>query len=403
MVVGPDAARADDVPVELGDLAAVHARGQGDDDDREGERYRIGAFYQLSGRRINWDLTDYHPLLAQRHFSPYADPTGDLTKSNPSIGYDSATDIREGNDGNFLLILSDVGSDGKPVLAGGMGALATFNRSVGPFEMGRTDPGYLPSVKFFDPLGGASGDSNATAGYRAPFYMPDGSFMVSYATSTTAPVWKVVLVNPRLGTQTDLIPNASDAVLAYQYPARALFLNRRQLVFGGNAALADDGHAILHIPDAPMTMTVLTGNLRRGRPIDAFRKATKLKILAEAPCGATCTGNTPSGMFETQTELGTADLASDGSVRVQLPSRTGVVFELVDDNGNVIVKMNEEHQLGPSEQISMGVSQSLFDAVCGGCHGSVSGQELDIDVTPDALTGASQSASVSATPTVVGN
>src|SRR4029079_11015996 len=24
------------------------------------------GFYQLSGRRMNWDRTDYHPLLAQR-------------------------------------------------------------------------------------------------------------------------------------------------------------------------------------------------------------------------------------------------------------------------------------------------------------------------------------------------
>ena len=27
------------------------------------------GFYQVSGRRINWDLTDYHPLLAQRAMS----------------------------------------------------------------------------------------------------------------------------------------------------------------------------------------------------------------------------------------------------------------------------------------------------------------------------------------------
>jgi hypothetical protein len=41
----------------------------------------------------------------------------------------------------------------------------------------------------------------------------------------------------------------------------------------------------------------------------------------------------------------------------------------------------------------MGVSEDLFDAVCGGCHGSVSGSELDVAVTPDALTGASESLS----------
>jgi hypothetical protein len=70
-----------------------------------------------------------------------------------------------------------------------------------------------------------------------------------------------------------------------------------------------------------------------------------------------------------------------------------VVLELQDDAGNVIVSMGEEHQLALGEGISMGIREPLFDAVCGGCHGSVSGNELDVHVTPDALTGASQSKS----------
>jgi len=80
-----------------------------------------------------------------------------------------------------------------------------------------------------------------------------------------------------------------------------------------------------------------------------------------------------------------------------------VILELVDDSGKSIVTMTEEHQLGPGEQISMGVSQKLFDAVCGGCHGSVSASELDVAVTPDALTGASQSLSVDSSPQTIGN
>ena len=90
-------------------------------------------------------------------------------------------------------------------------------------------------------------------------------------------------------------------------------------------------------------------------------------------------------------------------MRVKLPSGTGVVLELQDGNGTPIITMGEEHQLGPGEEISMGISQTLFDAVCGGCHGSVSGKELDIGVSPDALTGASQSASVGATAASIGN
>ena len=89
-------------------------------------------------------------------------------------------------------------------------------------------------------------------------------------------------------------------------------------------------------------------------------------------------------------------VASDGSVKLDVPGGVGVIMELQDDAGNVIVTMGEEHQLGLGEGISMGIREPLFDAVCGGCHGSVSGSELDVQVTPDALTGASQSKSAAA-------
>jgi hypothetical protein len=55
--------------------------------------------------------------------------------------------------------------------------------------------------------------------------------------------------------------------------------------------------------------------------------------------------------------------------------------------------MSEEDQLGPGEHISRGVPQKFFNSVCGGCHGSVAGPELDISIDPDALTGASVSLS----------
>jgi hypothetical protein len=143
--------------------------------------------------------------------------------------------------------------------------------------------------------------------------------------------------------------------------------------------------------------------LRRGRPVDAFRAAQYLAVYSEGACPASgCAANT-NGIFQSRQLLGKAQLASDGSVRVQLPAQTGVVLELQDGNGNPVVTMGEEHQLGPGEEISMGVSETLFDAVCGGCHGSVSGHELDIAVTSDALTGASQSLSATSTPTPVGN
>ena len=330
------------------------------------------GFYQVAGRRLNWDLTDYHPLLAQRAESRFADP-GDLDATLPSVGYQQATDIREDANGNFLLILSDPGT------VGGAGALAIFNRSIGPMEVGRDDPGYLPSMTI------VPGDGV----YRGPFGLPSGDLMASYGTyGETSIDWDVVAVDPRTGARQVLIGGAGaqvDAVLALRHPPRPMYRNRRQLVFGGSVEPDLGADAVIHMPDAPMIFTLLTANLRRGRPVDAFRSATHL-VVKDAG-GA---------------ELGRAALASDGSVKVRVPGATAVYLELHGPEG-VVVAMNEEHQLGPGEQISMGIVQELFDAVCGGCHGSVSGSELDVTITPDALTGASQSLSANEPPTTIGN
>jgi hypothetical protein len=363
------------------------------------------GFYQLSGRRINWDRTDYHPLLGQRATSLYAS-LSDLAQTKPSIGFASVTDIREGSDGNFLVVLSDLNPDGSPVSPGGGGALGVFNRSIGPFEQGRSDTGYLAALRVVDG-GAASGHAGATASYRGPVALPDGQIMVSYASTASAANFEIYAIHPGTGGKTQLLTGGAggtvrvDAVLAYKYPPRTLYENRRQLVFGGSDG-GDAGHGVLHMPDAPLVFTLLTGNLRRGRPVDKFRSAKFLAVYSEGLCPADACSRGGNGIYESRALLGTAPLASDGSVRVQLPAQTGVVLELQDEKHNSVVKMSEEHQLGPGEQISMGIAQPLFDAVCAGCHGSVTGREVDVRVSPDALTGASASVSANASPATIG-
>jgi hypothetical protein len=361
-------------------------------------------FYQLAGRRQNWDLTDYHPLLAQRAESPYADPQ-DPSAVLPSVDYQRATDIREGADGNFLIILSDDG------VKGGAGTLATFNRSIGPFEMGRSDPSFLKSMVIIDSAATGRAGSATTGAYRNPTTLPDGRILVSYAAfsgdlaTATSLDWDLVAISPINGQRQVLVGGAGavvDAVPAMKYPPREMYLNRRQLVFGGGIDTDLGSHGIIHMPDAPMVFTLLTGNLRRGRPVEAFRDARSLRVWRENPMP----GSTPDlndGIFEDRDMLGEADLRGDGSVKIRIPSGTPVVLELVDGSGNTVVTMTEEHQVGAGETISMGVVEDLFDAVCGGCHGSVSGNELDVHVTPDALTGASQSLSAGQSATNVGN
>lgn len=370
-----------------------------------------GDLYQLSGRRLNWDRSDYHPLLAQRATSKYADPTGDLSLTKPSVGYSQATDIREGLDGSFLAIFSDAGA------RGGAGTLITFNRSIGAFEAGRRaeSPGYLESVKIIDPAATGRVGAPTDGAYRNPSSTPDGRILVSYAATTadlgtvTSLDWDIVAIDPLTGTRTTVLGGAGaqvDAVLAIKHPPRALYLNRRQLVFGGriDEATTGAGRSIIHMPDAPMVFTMLTGNLRRGRPVEAFRRARQVAVYAEAPAPASATSGTgPGGIFEQRTLVGTVPLRDDGSLRMNVPGGVPVVLELQDGNGGVIANLGEEHQVAPGELISLGIVEDLFDAVCGGCHGSVSGSELDVAVTPDALTGASASLSANADPTRIGN
>jgi WD40 repeat protein len=340
------------------------------------------GFYQISGRRLNWDLTDYHPLLGQRRMSPddFALPGGLL----PSIGYQQVTEIREAPDGSFLMVLSDFGA------RGGAGTIGVFNRSVGPFEADRFDAGYLRSVTVPDPTAGGRAAAGA---WRSPFPLPDGRILASHAAvvgdldTIGAIDWDLAALDPRTGAVTPILTAAGsqlEAVLALPHPPRELYLNRRQLVFGGGQDASDPSHAFVYITDAPMIGTLLGANLRRGRHIDELAGADHLDIFDAA--GAPVTS---------------VPLASDGSLRLRVPA--GAPFYLgLSRAGTPLLRMSEEHQFGPGEHISLGVRREVFDHVCGGCHGSVSGRELDVAVSADALTGASESLSKGAAPVLVG-
>ena len=339
------------------------------------------SFYQLAGRRINWDLTDYHPLLAQRE----------------TIGFEQGTFIREGLDRNFMLILSNPGA----WFSGG--ALAIFNRSIGPFEFDREfEEGYVPAVTFPDPAARNAGATAATGAYRSPFPSPDGQLLVSYAggsidlTNQNANVdYDLVLLDPVTGTRTMVAGGAGfqvDGVVAYRRSLRHVFVNIPELVFGRlhipEAAQADEAWA--HFPDLPMLATLLTSNRRGDRGFDAVVEGDTLAVYrADAPpAGATGDGTT----FESWELLGTTSLAEDGSAFVRVPAGIPVILELRRGNSPLLT-MTEEHQFGPGELTSLGVHRDFFDGVCGGCHGSIEGAELDVVVNPDALTGASISLS----------
>ncbi|RMG95446.1 MAG: hypothetical protein D6705_13575 [Deltaproteobacteria bacterium] len=354
------------------------------------------TFYQLSGRRINWDLTDYHPLLAQR---------------SETIGFEQATFIRESLDRNFLLIASD----DEAWFSGG--SLVSFNRSIGPFEEYRVgEPGYVPAVEHLDPAAARAGRDRANGAYRSPYPAPDGSILVSYAAGDldlrdpNAPVdYDLVVFDPVTQTRTIVAGGQDgrfqvDGIVAYRRANRHLFENRPALVFGGRYLpdLAAASRARAHFPDLPMLATLLTSQNRGGRDLDTMDQGDTLAVYVAEPPPP---GTAGEGTYQSWTLLGTEPLAEDGSAFVEVPAGVPVVLELRRGDTPVLT-MTEEHQFGPGESTSLAVDRDLFDGVCGGCHGSIEGPELDVVVNPDALTAATVSLSrpdPSAQPASLGN
>jgi hypothetical protein len=346
------------------------------------------AFYQLAGRRINWDLTDYHPLLAQRAQSTDT-YTNDL---QPSVDFQQATEIREGLDRNFVIILSD--GDAK----GGGGALATFNRSIGPFQANRTEVTFLRSVNIIDPA--ATGKAGTAGVYRSPFSLPNGEILASYDGAVTDPAaavprFALVAVNEQTGGRRMLASDGTlsyvEAALGYKRAERLLFSNLPQLVFGGHTDGASGGNAIMHFPDAPVLATLLGANLRQHHNVQSMDRATALRVWEETPPQSV---GGPAG----RNLLGRASFEGDRSLKVLIPAGKPLILDFIDGGGTSVFTMSEEHQVTPGEYITPGPPRALFNNICAGCHGSLNGSELDVAVSADALTGASVSLSRNSSP-----
>jgi hypothetical protein len=54
------------------------------------------------------------------------------------------------------------------------------------------------------------------------------------------------------------------------------------------------------------------------------------------------------------------------------------------------MRQREAMQFYPGERSKQSLPRTLFNGVCAGCHGSISGRELDVGVNVDVLTSASR-------------
>jgi len=169
---------------------------------------------------------------------------------------------------------------------------------------------------------------------------------------------------------------------------------------GGSGGGAGESLGTMHFPDLPLLGTLLGANLRHGRNVADLDRTTGLKVYQEEPPPMTASPTSPPGgllgsqmVYSQRTVLGHAPLQPDHSVKVFVPANRPLILELIDGSGAPVFTMTEEHQVSPGEYITPGPPRALFNNICGGCHGSLTGSELDIAVSPDVLTGASVSMS----------
>jgi hypothetical protein len=76
---------------------------------------------------------------------------------------------------------------------------------------------------------------------------------------------------------------------------------------------------------------------------------------------------------------------------VPLPMMEGAPFE-----GMAVQREHEQYY--PGERIKRSIPRRFFNTACGGCHGSITGRELDVAIDVDIVTGASSTEARGAEP-----
>lgn len=365
---------------------------------------RAPGFYQLAGRRQNLDGGDYHPLFGQRG----------------TIGYNQFTDVVELADKNLAAIFSEKGA------VHGAGTLAIINRSIGvdqpsknpddyaedPAAMDWQNPQFFQrSIKILDPA--ATGRGPTKGAYRSPAPLPNGKLLVSYAPNVVDVTafdgkFEIVVMDPITGQRTPLLSDGSADLLwpvaVYARGNRGVFKSRIDEANGATTVYTDDSHkdrSEITFVDVPMIATLLFQNTRAGRritdgyPIEIWENLPpEPGVTSFAAGGAFVTSDKFGELYIRRRKLGAADPESDGSLKVQIPGGVPITLathaKLVGDAEATKHFQREEMQFYPGEWVRQSFRRDLFNGMCGGCHGSVSGRESDIAVNPDILTQASQ-------------
>lgn len=353
---------------------------------------RAEDFHVLALRRHLLDGGDYHPLYASRE----------------SLGFDSATEVVELPDLRFAFVAAPLDA------ADGAGSIAIFDRSIGPDEAAR-DPGDRAYLRSFSEMAPGAW-RGMDAAYRSPAPLPTGRILVACAlgAGVSAPYdFDLCELEPRDGSLRILRATAGlaelEPVAVYARPRRPIAHSDGREI---DHPIIEEGatDAVVRFTDFPMIQSLMFENTRNGRAIDRRIGGFELLEWLPPPVGARAFAELPAEslvtdargtFFRARRSLGWAPLLPDGSVRVRVPGGVPVSYAPTDAAGAPLefldgmpfegrMVQREAEQYYPGERINRSVPRRFFNALCAGCHGSISGRELDVGVDVDILSGASR-------------
>ncbi|MGF1466495.1 MAG: TolB family protein [Sandaracinaceae bacterium] len=352
-------------------------------------------FFQLAGRRINLDGGDYHPLFAQRN----------------SVGYERATEFVELYNRNLAFVAAPADA------ADGAGAIVIVNRSIGPDQANRdpNDRYYIASTRI--PIPGAFG--GGTGVYRSPAALPSGRLLVACdrgADDLTAGSYDFDLceLDPDTGALRELGGAAGladiEAVPIVARAARSIFVSRPDEANGATRIEPGQIDAEVEILDFPLLATLLFENTREGRDLDPNVGGIDVYAARPPPTGVERFAELPSAdvvedrfgrVYAALDELGHVDLNPDGSTKFRYRGGLPILLGVTDHDGEPLLFgpdapfagpmiQREQMQFYPGERIRQSFPRTLFNGMCGGCHGSLTNRELHVAVDVDVLTMASR-------------
>jgi hypothetical protein len=355
---------------------------------------RAPNFYQIALRRMNLDGADYHPLYAQRG----------------SIGFPEATQVVELADRNFATIMSDQATPN------GGGALAVFNRSLGidfqsknagdylvdpavidPAALEAPDPAFfLHSLRFPDPPGAGL--------YTSPSALPDARVLVSFGAGLGGD-YDLYVMDPNTGAKDKLLGDAGsaevDAVAVYGRLFRPIFHSIPDEPNANTTILPDRSEAEITVLDMRVLASLLFQNTPTGRLIEP--DLDQVSVYEDMPPplevdsfdkgGSNVVSDAFGKVFVRRRLLGVAPIEADGSTKFNIPGGVPIVLKLPDTKlsreRGLPRTQREEMEFAPGEYAHQSFREGFFGALCGNCHGSISGRPVDAALQPDFVTQAS--------------